>query len=239
MGDRAWENDLMEQKIHKEHGISIVPFSSPLYPKGLKDIANPPPTLFVKGNVELLQNQASVAIVGSREATTYGLQAAEKITAHFTDKNHVIVSGLATGIDAAAHLACLSNGGKTIAVLAHGLHRVYPSENSSLAEEILNKGGALVSEHAIGVEPKRHFFVQRNRIQVGLSQFSIIVEAKKKSGTLTHAEFCLKANHPLYAVEPHTKKEALSTSFEGNMWLIDQKKAIPLRSKNDYPIIAS
>jgi DNA processing protein len=105
----------------------------------------------------------------------------------------VIISGLASGIDYAAHSSCLANNGNTIAVLAHGLHMIYPSKNTALVNSILDNGGLWISEHPFGTEPKKHLFVLRNRIQVGLSMFSIIVEAKKKSGTMSHADFCLKA----------------------------------------------
>lgn len=230
-----WENAKKIVEKHKAHDIHLIPLGSKYYPQSLASVPNPPAVLFAKGNLELLVRSSKIAIVGSRSASNYGLRVTERITSFYSKKKSVIVSGLALGIDSVAHKSCLANHGDTIAVLAHGLNQVYPSLNQDLAISILNKNGLLVSEHPIGVEPKKHFFILRNRIQVGLSNFSIIVEAKQKSGTLSHVEYCLNAGHPLYVVVPHVNEPALNGYFEGNHWLIHEKMGIPLRSVEDYP----
>lgn len=216
---------------HSKYHIRGIPIGTEFYPKQLEKIKDPPKVLFARGNLDLLKKAPGVSIVGSRNATPYGLKATEKIATHFVKKGHTIVSGLATGIDYEAHRSCLLNHGETIAVLAHGLHKIYPLGSASLAQSILDKNGLLISEHPFGVEPKKHFFVLRNRIQVGLSSFSIIVESKKKSGTMSHANYCLKADHPLYVVLPQDP----SPNYEGNIWLHEERGAIPLRSRADYP----
>lgn len=221
---------------HHRIGVQLIPYGSNYYPKSLAAMSNPPKILFARGNRELLRNESSVAIVGSRSASQYGLKVTERVATHFTKKNYSIVSGLAAGIDSAAHSNCLAHKGRTIAVLAHGLHRIYPSENTVLANSILDNEGLLISEHPLGVEPQKHFFVLRNRIQVGLSRMSIIIEASRKSGTMSHAEYCLQARHPLYVViPPESKCKELASHFEGNIFLLQEKGAIPLRSYLDYP----
>ncbi len=228
----AWKHAFEMIQLHSLQQIHVIPLGMDAYPKTLQSIQNPPRILLAKGNLDLLK-KSSVSIVGSRSASDYGLKVAERIAAHFSKENYVIVSGLAAGIDFAAHSSCLAHKGSTIAVLAHGLHRFYPTENASLGQSILDKGGLLISEYPLGIEPQKHFFILRNRIQVGLSLFSIIIEAKKKSGTMSHADFCFKAKHPLYVVLP--QKHISASNFEGNLWLYEERGAIPLRSSLDYP----
>ncbi|WP_444904996.1 DNA-processing protein DprA [Microbulbifer sp. CnH-101-E] len=168
---------------------------NPEYPVGLEDTPNPSATLFARGNVSLL-NRPGVAIVGSRNASPNGLEIARRIAGYITTKGNVVISGLALGIDAVAHEGALAAGGDTIPVLAHGLHTANPRANYKLAMRILDTGGLWVSEHPEDVSPQRHFFVARNRIQVGLSQSSVIVESAASSGTMKHVDFYLQAPTP-------------------------------------------
>lgn len=165
----------------------------------LSQIKDSPQSLYVLGNTELLRRKI-IAIVGSRECTSYGKKVAEKLAYKLAKQDIVIVSGLAKGIDVYSHIGALKAKGKTIAVLAHGLDMIYPKENREIAKEIILSGGAIISEYPIGVKPKPEQFVKRNRIISGLSQGVIIVEAKERSGALTTANFALEQGRNLYAV---------------------------------------
>ncbi|QFT55567.1 DNA-processing protein DprA [Microbulbifer sp. THAF38] len=209
---------------------------NPAYPASLEEAPNPPATLYARGNVSLL-NRPGVAIVGSRDASPNGLEIARRIAGYVVSKGNVVISGLALGIDAAAHEGALAAGGDTIAVLAHGLHTANPRANYKLAMRILDAGGLWVSEHPEGVSPQRHFFVARNRIQVGLSQSSVIVESAASSGTMKHVDFCLQARHRLFAVAPHNPENSLGLNCQGPMKLINEGKATALRTKSDYDLL--
>ncbi|MCP5510187.1 MAG: DNA-protecting protein DprA, partial [Chlamydiales bacterium] len=163
-------------KFHADKGIQLITTSDLQYPRELAKIPNPPKLLYAMGNLDLLNSRA-VAIIGARKASHHGHAIAAKVSTFFSNSNITVVSGLALGIDAAAHQACVASKGSTIAVLAHGLHQITPKQNVHLAENILSNGGLLISEHPFGVEPKRHFYPKRNRIQVGLSDVSIIIES--------------------------------------------------------------
>ncbi len=169
------------------------------FPYLLSQIKDSPKSLYVLGNEELLRRKI-IAIVGSRECTSYGKNVAEKLAYNLAKQDIVIVSGLAKGIDLYSHIGALKAKGKTIAVMAHGLDMIYPSENRKIAKEIIQSGGAIISEYPIGVKPKPEQFVKRNRIISGLSQGVIVVEAKEKSGALITANFALEQGRSLYAV---------------------------------------
>ena len=214
--------------------IYAIAIDSEQYPVHLKKIANPPQTLYARGNLALLDNLPSASIVGTRDATPNGLKITDKLTQFLVSEcDAVIVSGLALGIDAQAHQSCLDAGGKTIAVLAHGLHTALPKQNERLAYDILDKGGLWVSEHPSGTSASRNHFVPRNRIQVGLSRISIVVEASAKSGTTTHAKFCVQENHSLFVVMPQDGNP-LKLKSEGAQMMVRDMSAIPLYSRDDY-----
>ncbi len=169
------------------------------FPYLLTQINECPQNLYVIGNAELLRRN-SVSIVGSRDCTNYGAKIAEKLSYNLAKQNIIIISGLAKGIDTFAHIGCLKAGGKTIAVMAHGLDMIYPTENRELAKNIVLNGGAIVSEYPIGVKPLAENFPKRNRIISGLSQGTVIVEAKEKSGALITANFALEQGKRLFAI---------------------------------------
>ncbi|MDH5651274.1 MAG: DNA-protecting protein DprA [Gammaproteobacteria bacterium] len=210
--------------------IKSISIDSPEYPVRLKSILNPPGILYVRGNAELLYNPG-VSIVGTRDCSKAGAEIAKRIAQYLVEHGYTIVSGLALGIDAAAHEGGIKS---TIAVLAHGLHEAHPKANAGLAKRILDNGGAWVSEHPEGTSPNKNFFVPRNRIQVGLSIASVIVESELKSGTMTHANFALNENHLLFSVLPQTPENKLNLKYKGPEMLVKQKGAIPIRSKDDY-----
>jgi len=213
--------------------IASIPIDSLDYPARLRTIHNPPQTLYVRGNKDLL-HRPSVAIVGTRHCSKAGGTIARRMAQFLVEQGYVIVSGLALGIDAAAHEGGLE---RTIAVLAHGLHEANPKTNAALAQNILDAGGTWVSEYPEGVPPSRNLFVPRNRIQVGLSVGSIIVESDIKSGTMTHANFAIKENHPLFVVLPQKSSNTLGLQCAGPQMLADQKGAISIRTSDDYAML--
>lgn len=170
------------------------------YPKILLEIPDPPEVLYCTGNLELLNHQACVAIVGTRKATAYGIACADKITGELAKAGAVIISGLARGIDGAAHKAALKVSGKTVAVLGDSLDKIYPPEHKRLAEEIVNKNGLIISEYPDGSQTYKANFVARNRIIAGLSKASVIIEAPEGSGALITADFALDFNREVFAV---------------------------------------
>jgi DNA processing protein len=177
--------------------ISRISIQNTAYPDQLRQIDNPPKYLYIRGT---LPKDSLVAIVGTRKATNYGLKATYQITSGLAKTGAVIVSGLALGIDAIAHRAALDAGGKTVAVLACGLDQIYPASNHDLAEEILETGGALVSEYEPGTPPLKHHFPERNRIIAGLSMGVIVTESPREGGAMITASRATSENRVLMAV---------------------------------------
>lgn len=181
--------------------IAVLTWHDDAYPPLLKEIADPPPLLFVRGAVDALAVPA-VALVGSRHASPYGLRAAAHLARQLCERRFAVVSGLALGIDAQAHAATLAAGGTTVAVLGSGLDdaALAPRANLTLAHDIIAGGGALVSEYFPGTPGLPHHFPQRNRIVAGLSRATVVVEAGAKSGALITARLALDYNREALAV---------------------------------------
>ncbi len=169
------------------------------FPILLSEIANCPKKIYVVGNIQILRRKA-ISIVGTRNPTEYGKIASEKIAYNLAKENIIIVSGLAKGIDSYAHIGALKAKGKTVAVVAHGLDTIYPKENYELARQIVLNGGCIVSEYPIGTRVQAKNFPERNRIISGLSEGTIVVEAKERSGALITANFALEQGRTVYAV---------------------------------------
>lgn len=182
-----------------KNNIDIVFVEDEEYPKILKEIYDPPVSLYVKGNKGIL-NDFNLAIIGCRDATVYGKKVAQNFSYRLSKEDINIVSGLARGIDSMAHLGAVYAKGKTIAVLGNGLDLVYPKENFFLAEKIIENGGAIISEYPIGTKPDKMNFVARNRIISGLSRGVVIIEAKEKSGTLLTVDFALEQGRDIFVV---------------------------------------
>jgi len=183
----------------EEQRANIVSLSSPAYPERLKEIYDPPPVLWVRGPVELLSKPA-MAVVGTRHPSPYGLGMAEMLSRDLAVRRMVIVSGMARGIDSSAHRGALAARMPTIAVWGTGIDVVYPKENKKLAEEILELGGAIVSEVPMGTFPAPQNFPRRNRILSGLSVAVLVVEAGENSGTRVTARCAAEQNRDLFAV---------------------------------------
>ena len=182
-----------------KNNINLVTIYEKEYPKSLKQIYDFPICLYIKGNKEILNNK-SIAIIGCREASDYGIKAAKYFSYNLAKNNINIVSGLAKGIDSYAHIGSLCAKGKTIAVVGNGLDTVYPKENSKLIEEIINNDGAIISEYPLGSKPEKLNFVARNRIISGLCEKIIVIEAKEKSGTLLTVDFALEQGRDVFCV---------------------------------------
>lgn len=206
--------------------IQWVSFLSPDYPEALSHIYEPPLGLFVMGDLRLL-SQPSLAVVGSRKATAYGKNVLKKILPDLVKKDWVIVSGLARGIDTCAHNICLEEGGKTIAVLANGLDKIYPRENDNLQLKIADSH-CLVTEYPLKTAPLKRHFPMRNRIISGLSRGTFVVEAKYRSGSLITAHLALQEGREVFAVPGHI----FSENSEGTNDLIKHGATSVLNSQD-------
>lgn len=172
------------------------------FPFLLKQIPDSPSEIFISGDKNCVQQNESnkIAIVGTRKATATGKHLAKTIAKELADYGFVIVSGLAMGIDTAAHEGCLEAGGKTIAVLANGLDKIYPAQNENLAKNIINSNGALISEYPIGTPSYPNQFLERNRIISGLSIATIVIEAPERSGSLATARHALEQGREVFVI---------------------------------------
>lgn len=212
-----WVN--INQIISHSHlcGCDIICFDDTAYPERLKQIYDPPFVLFTLGNKQLL-SEPQIAIVGSRGATAFGRENAFIFAKNLVTEGIVVTSGLALGIDAQAHKGALFNGGRTIAVVATGLDRVYPSRHKKLADDIVNNNGLIVSEFIPGTLPKAGFFPKRNRIISGMSYGVLVVEATIKSGSLITARCAIEQNREVFAIPSSIN----NPQGKGCHWLIKQ-----------------
>lgn len=199
----------------QKNNIDIISICDKEYPQTLKEIYDAPISLYCMGNAKIL-NQKAIGIVGCREASGYGKKAAKYFSYHLAQKGFNVISGLAKGIDSYAHIGAICGQtdrnlqkekeqevetcGKTIAVVGNGLDRVYPKENELLAKQILEKGGAILSEYPLGTKPEKMNFPARNRIISGMSKGILVVEAKEKSGTLITVDFALEQGRDVFVV---------------------------------------
>lgn len=187
-----------EIELIEKENIDIITMQDPTYPEHLRHIYAPPLVLYVKGRL-FPEDYYGVAIVGTRRASFYGRENAEKFGFQLAERGFTVVSGLARGIDTYAHRGALKAGGRTIAVLGCGVNIVYPSENDKLLEEI-SKQGAVISEFPMNTQPISQNFPVRNRIISGLSLGVVVVEAAKKSGALITASFALEQGKEVFSV---------------------------------------
>lgn len=206
---------IIENSVKKS--IRIIPLHSPEYPVALREIYDCPPVLYFKGNGEIRRHK-TLAIVGTRDATSYGK---EVVTSLMSELNDIqIISGLAYGIDITAHREALKNGLSTLGILANGLDTVYPSSHRKVAEEMLEQG-LLISEQPVFTRLHPQFFVSRNRIIAGLSEVVLVVESGKKGGSMVTAEFANNYNREVFAVPGDLHKK----QSEGTHHLIFNHKA--------------
>lgn len=201
----AWKSLNSDQDVEKEWknlssiGAELILLEDKKYPSLLKEIADPPFGIYVVGSLPDNLDSA-LAIVGTRKATTEGKNIAKNFSNALTQFGLPIISGLALGIDAAAHEGCLDAQGKTVAVLANGIGHVYPRTNERLAKKIIDNGGAIISEYPVGSPPLPYRFLERNRIVAGLSRGTLVVEAPEHSGSLVTARLALEQNREVFVI---------------------------------------
>jgi len=237
-------------------GVRVLSIFDTDYPDALRSLSDRPPVLFVKGK---LPPSRSVACIGTREPSKFGEFVSDKIVEVLVGANWTIVSGLAIGVDTLSHRAALHHGGRTVAVMAGGLDGVYPKQNAKLAEEILEKDGALVSEQSFSVPPSPRNLVQRDRLQSGLSTATFVMQTDIKGGSMHTVRFTIQQNRLLFApvprgnhaAEPKSQgilamtqmsaiqfAEAIRAEGEYRRILVERYNnhpvAVPLASKEDY-----
>lgn len=207
-------------------GIKIVTWADEEYPNRLREIDQPPPILYIRG--EYLQDDLfAVAIVGTRKVTAYGRQVTEEIASFLAMNGITVISGLARGVDAIAHQTALKVGGRTIGILGSGVDKIYPPEHRGLAEQMMGRG-ALISDYAVGTPPDASNFPPRNRIISGLSLAVVVIEAAETSGALITAEFAAEQGREIFAVPG----SILAPQSKGTNKLI-QNGALPLLTPDD------
>lgn len=198
IGSGGWQAFAEEEcRRFRSSGARLMLFTSADYPKSLFEIPDPPPFLYVRG--ELRSNEPSIAVVGSRRGTPYGLLTTGRLAEGLARRGVAVISGMARGVDTAAHKGALAAGGRTIGVLGCGIDKIYPPENRKLFDETVEKG-ALVSEFPLGTLPLAENFPRRNRIISGLSQGVLVVEAAENSGSLITAQYALEHGRDVFAV---------------------------------------
>ncbi len=207
MGEKAYEElkegkarglDFFGEEIYKAKAKAVF-LEDENYPELLKQISDPPYVLFYYGALPK-ESYKAVAIVGSRRETRYGSRQAKKIAEELALNHVMVVSGLAYGIDSAAHKGCLKGNGKTIAVLGSGIKNIYPKDNIPLARDIIRTGGCIMSEYPINSKPLPYHFPVRNRIVAGLCQAVLLIEAREKSGTLITVGHALNQGREVFAL---------------------------------------
>lgn len=212
-------------------GIVSIAYGDSNYPKRFKQLKDPPVLIFAKGDTSILNFDRIVGIVGTREPTAYGTRCSHAIAMTFAKNGFAIASGLAKGSDTAAHRGCIDASGKTIAALAHGLHMVYPAQNRELAAEIIEKGGCLISEYVLGTPPQSHQFIERDRMQAGISDCLYVIETGIKGGTMHAVRSCTELKRPLACLS-HPEQYSGHEKTQGNRMLIEQMGAIAVKDKD-------
>jgi DNA processing protein len=200
--------------VREIEGADLLVLDDGAYPALLREIPDPPLTLYVRGRWSECLDAPCVGVVGSRRCSAYGQNVALSLARELASRGVTIVSGLARGLDAAAHRGALEAGGRTVAVLGTGLDEVYPRDHRKLVAEILERGGALVTQFPLGTPPVAENFPYRNRIISGLSYGVVVVEASENSGSLITARLALEQGREVYAVPGNvTSRNSFGTNF--------------------------
>ncbi len=222
----SWEEVEKQCLRVGQDGIRFITYKSGEYPPALKNIYDPPPYLFIKGEFKKEDSNA-LAVVGTRAPSPYGKLIAEKITRELSGKGITIVSGFARGVDSISHHFALESGGRTIAVFGSGLDVIYPPENKNLAQRV-EESAALISEFLLGTEPEGTNFPKRNRLISGLCLGVIIIEAGIKSGALLTAQLALEQGREVFAIPGNIS----SKGSEGTNWLIKNGATLVSRAED-------
>ena len=220
---RSWEELESGDKL----GVQAFAFHEDGYPGRLRKMPDPPAVLFVKGDRKGLDAEKGIAVVGTRQPTSFGKEVAQRSGRAAADAGYVVVSGLAYGCDTHAHEGCIEAEGIGVVVLAHGLDRVYPARNRDLADRILAGGGCLASEYPVGTKPVTAAFPERDRIQSGLSDGLLVIETDVKGGTMHTVRFARAQGRPVACID-HPARLRWETKTRGNRMLIEEGKAEPI-----------
>jgi DNA processing protein len=207
-------------------GIHMVSFFDPDFPASLKKIPDPPVLLNYKGELSALTT--SVAVIGTREPSELGQSAARQVGAALAGEGVTVVNGLALGCDAEALLGCLGEKGRAAAILAHGLNQISPKKNATLASQVLAGGGTLLSEYFVGQTARPGFFVERDRLQAGLTECVFVVETDTAGGTMHTARFARQYGRKVFVLD-HPLDRRQEEKARGNRLLIEQHSAFPIR----------
>lgn len=192
-------NYLTEQIKYDSHKYSVITIVDENYPPVLKTIKDPPIVLYATGNTSLLSHTPALSVIGTRSPSNEAMAKVKYVTGSLIEKDWLIVSGMAKGIDSYAHIFALKNQGKTLAVLGGGFHHIYPKQNTPMFKQIVEKG-LVLSEYPPDIPPKKHHFPERNRIISGLSFGTLVIEATERSGTLITVDQALDQGREVYAV---------------------------------------
>lgn len=215
-------------------GVKIVSYESENYPALLKKIKNPPAVLFVLGNERGINGSPILTVVGTRNVSDYGKKAAEYLTKPLAKAGTIIVSGMASGTDRAAHLACIDAGGRTLAFTGCGVLETHPPESDDLKKRIIESGGAVISELLPDAKANAWYFKRRDAIMSGIAHGTLVIEAGEKSGSLITADCAKKQERELFAVPPH---DITSESFSGNALLIREGAVSAARASDIADIL--
>lgn len=224
-------------RTHAERQIDIISYVNNHYPESLRNIEEPPITLYCKGNLDALKALKKVAIIGNRAATTLGVEAAKKLAAKFAEMGYVIVSGLAEGIDTGGHIGALEAKGITIAVLPSNLEDILPKSNRELAERIVENKGLLISEYPLGQDFLKKNFIEYCRIQSGLSLGVCFVQADVTGGTMHTVGFAESQGKVVFC--PQILEDENLPQYRGVVKLLSEKRAVLLSGSQDYSFIDS
>lgn len=225
--DLQSRNLLMTIEQYKKQDVETITIFDPEYPNLLRETYNPPWVLYARGDITLMNNKRLLAVVGSRQATSYGKKSIELLFPKLLDQQVVIVSGLALGIDALAHQTAINLKGSTIGIIAGGFNHLYPKENKRLAEEMMEKH-LIISEFPPNTMPQKWHFPMRNRIISGLCYGTLVIEAKKSSGSLITANYAVQEGREVFAVPGHI----LSPNSVGTNELIQQGAKLVLTAED-------
>ncbi len=235
--DNIIEKVKKTNELLKKKSIRYISYFNKNYPLSLRDIENPPIGLYIKGELIFNELKKSVSIIGTRDPSFYGHLKARKISKGLAKKGYIIISGLARGIDIESHIGALEGGGKTIAVLGSGVDNIFPIEHKNLANDIINNGGAIISESDINQKSTPYNLINRNRIISALSEASLIIEGNLKSGTNHEVNFAKAQNKRIFALKPiepsrEVSKLSLSLIRNGAIEIINHMEIINYLNSN-------
>jgi len=216
----TWDLSKEIMNYSSRGNVQIISKTDSKFPAPLRELHDCPQLLHVKGNLNIL-NSDCLAIVGTRNPTQFGKEKAGKLSAELVERGFTIVSGLAKGVDTAAHEGALKSNGYTIAILAHGLHTIYPAENRDLASRILNQNGTLISEYPWNTSLLPRYLVERDRIQSGMSFGIMVIETGVKGGTMHTVKNCKKQNRLLMVLH-HPKEYDTEENTLGNKEIVSK-----------------